>query len=192
MSEDLTQPNAAVDVDEPDCEPVADPETPTEEEPVDEAVVDQRLDDVVGGRDDDDFTEEPEDPEADPTEEVGRRRFVTPGGGFGGTEAPILRAIKIARRHGLTVTSTKRSTLSPTSDHHVSQTKAFAADLSNGSAPTPQMDAVARRLGTLLGSPGFEGGVLTTTIGRLRFQLLYRTHVGGNHFNHVHIGCRTF
>lgn len=117
-------------------------------------------------------------------------QLLTPGGGFAGSEAPVRRAIKIARANGLTVTSTKRNTLSTGSDHHVSQTRAFAADLSNGSSPTPQMDRTAREIAAALGHPDFRAGVLNVQRGSARAQLLWRTHVGGNHFNHVHFGVR--
>ena len=48
-------------------------------------------------------------------------RFTRPGGGFGGSEAPIRRAIRIAQRNGLVVTSLKRNSGSTGSDHHVGQ-----------------------------------------------------------------------
>jgi hypothetical protein len=117
-------------------------------------------------------------------------QLLKPGGGFSGSEAPVRRAIQIGTANGLTVTSTKRSGLSSTSDHHVSQRRAFAADLSNGSSPTPQMDRTAREIATVLGHPDFRAGVLSVTHGSARVQLLWRTNVGGNHFNHVHFGVR--
>jgi Putative peptidoglycan binding domain len=116
--------------------------------------------------------------------------FLRPGGGFGGAEAPVRRAIEIAVANGLTVTSTKRTSGSAGSDHHVSQTHSFACDLSNGSSPTPEMDATAKAIATALGHPGFRAGVLSMTSGSVRAQLIWRTDVGGNHFNHVHFGVR--
>jgi putative peptidoglycan binding protein len=130
------------------------------------------------------------DDEDDTLEGLSPRQFLAPGGDWGGSEAPVRRAIKIARANGLTVTSTKRSTLSTGSDHHVSQTRAFAADLSNGSSPTPQMDRTAHQIAAALGRPSFRAGVLAVVSGPVRAQLLWRTHVGGNHFNHVHFGVR--
>ena len=117
-------------------------------------------------------------------------QFLKPGGDWGGSEAPVRRAIRIATANGLTVTSTKRDILSSGSDHHVSQRTSFAADLSNGSSPTPEMDKTARVIARALGHPGWRGGVLTTSQGAARAQLLWRTTVGGNHFNHVHFGVR--
>jgi Putative peptidoglycan binding domain len=116
--------------------------------------------------------------------------FLNPGGGFGGAEAPVLRAIEIGKANGLTVTSTKRTSGSSGSDHHVSQTRSFACDLSNGSSPTPQMDRTAKAIATKLGHPEFSAGVLNVTRGSVRAQLIWRTDVGGNHFNHVHFGVR--
>lgn len=116
--------------------------------------------------------------------------FLRSGGGFGGAEAPVQRAIEIGKANGLTVTSTKRTSGSSGSDHHVSQTRSFACDLSNGSSPTPQMDATAKAIATALGHPEFQAGVLNVTSGSVRAQLIWRTDVGGNHFNHVHFGVR--
>jgi hypothetical protein len=116
--------------------------------------------------------------------------FLRPGGGFGGAEAPVRRAIEIGVRNGLTVTSTKRTGGSPGSDHHVSQTRSFACDLSNGSGPTPEMDATAKAIAAALGHPDFSAGVLNVTSGGVRAQLIWRTDAGGNHFNHVHFGVR--
>lgn len=112
------------------------------------------------------------------------------GGGWGGAQHPIDRAQAIGRRNGLQVTSRKRSTGSPGSDHHTSQRRSDAVDLSNGSSPTPQMDRTAAQVAALLGVPGWRGGVLSRTVNGYRVQLLYRTSVGGNHFNHVHVGVR--
>jgi hypothetical protein len=117
-------------------------------------------------------------------------RFLAIGGGFFGSEAPVRRAMRVATNNGLTITSTKRSSGSSGSDHHLSQGKSFAADLSNGSSPTPEMDRVARAIAAMLGRPDFREGVLNISHGPVRAQLLWRTHVGGNHFNHVHFGVR--
>ncbi|MBA3421359.1 MAG: peptidoglycan-binding protein [Thermoleophilaceae bacterium] len=52
------------------------------------------------------------------------------------------------------------------------------------------MDRTARQIAGLLGFPSWRGGVLTTSRGAARAQLLWRTTQGGNHFNHVHFGVR--
>jgi hypothetical protein len=116
---------------------------------------------------------------------LGRR-----GGGLAGSEKPIERAMAIGTRNGLTITSAKRSSGAATSDHHVSQKRSSAADMSNGSNPTPQMDKTCREIATLLGHPEFRAGNLRVTLHGYRVQLLYRTNIGGNHFNHVHVGVR--
>lgn len=184
MSEQQTPTDSVPDVDEPECEPVSeDPEAQKRTQEDAQA----RVDDVLGAGDEDDF---PDDDDDDDGSRAGSTRFATPGGGFAGSEAPILRAVRIGKRNGLTVTSMKRSSGSTGSDHHTSQGRSFAADLSNGSSPTAEMDRVCARLAKLLGHPEFGAGVLNVQAGSLRFQLLYRTDVGGNHFNHVHIGCR--
>ena len=112
------------------------------------------------------------------------------GGGWGGSQAPVQRAMRVGTRNGLTITSTKRSSLSTGSDHHVSQRRAYAADMSNGSKPTPQMDKTARQIAAMLGRPGWRGGFLEVYVRNYRVQLLYRTNIGGNHFNHVHVGVK--
>jgi putative peptidoglycan binding protein len=113
--------------------------------------------------------------------------FLHPGGGFGGAELPVRRAIDIGLSNGLTLTSTKRTNGNATSDHHVSQTRSFACDLSNGSSPTPQMDATARAIATALGHPEFRSGILNVTNGAVRAQLIWRT---SDHLDHVHYGVR--
>jgi len=182
VSEQRTPTDSVPEVDEPECEPASeDPEAQKRAQEDAQA----RADDVLGTGDEDDFSDDDE-----PDTRAGSARFAAPGGGFAGSEAPILRAVRIGKRNGLTVTSMKRSSGSTGSDHHTSQGRSFAADLSNGSSPTAEMDRVCGRIAKLLGHPEFNGGVLNVQAGSLRFQLLYRTDVGGNHFNHVHIGCR--
>lgn len=112
------------------------------------------------------------------------------GGGFAGSETPIQRAIAIGRRNRLTLIRTKSPRAKSGSDHHPSQTRSFAADLSNGSNPTPEMDRTCAEIARLLGHPEFRAGVLNVNLHGYRVQMLYRTNVGGNHFNHVHVGVR--
>ncbi len=52
------------------------------------------------------------------------------------------------------------------------------------------MDRTASQIASLLGVPGWRGGVLNRTMNGYRVQLIYRSNVGGNHFNHVHVGVR--
>jgi hypothetical protein len=136
------------------------------------------------------------DPDAEDAEAAAPRHtprgLGQPGGGFGGSEMPIKRAMRIGTRNGLIITSTKRppGRVNPDSDHHRDQRKAFAADMSNGSSPTPEMDRTARQIATRLGHPEFRAGNLRVTLHGYRVQLLWRTHIGGNHFNHIHVGVK--
>lgn len=119
---------------------------------------------------------------------VGIQEFLRPGGGWGGAEAPVLRAIAIGRKHGLLITSLKRHWGSTGSDHHLSQVTSYAADMSNGRAPTPEMDRTAAEIAQNLGVPNYRGGyVLNRSHGRARGQLIWRWT---GHFNHVHYGVR--
>jgi hypothetical protein len=52
------------------------------------------------------------------------------------------------------------------------------------------MDRTAAQIAAALGTPGWRGGVLNARCNGYRVQLLYRTNIGGNHFNHVHVGVR--
>lgn len=86
-------------------------------------------------------------------------------------------------RHGATVSGSR-------SDHQGPPTLAWAADMSNGSQPTRQMDGLAADLAKTFGIPWTGSGLVTKTSGAYRLQLIYRTSEGGNHFNHVHFGVR--
>ncbi len=80
----------------------------------------------------------------------------------------------LAKRFGLVVTSILRSGAITTTGNRSQHADGMAADLSNGSHPTPEMDALYAFASRLLG--------------KVFHQILYRTMVGGNHFNHVHLG----
>jgi len=86
-------------------------------------------------------------------------------------------------RHGATVSGSR-------SDHQGPPSIAWASDMSNGSSPTPQMDKLASALANAFGISWSGSGLVSTTAGGYRYQLIYRTLEGGNHFNHVHFGCR--
>jgi len=73
------------------------------------------------------------------------------------------------------------------SDHEGPPEQAWAADLSNGSRPTPQMDELARRLAQRFDIPWSGSGVVNASHHGYRFQLLYRT---ADHYDHVHIGIK--
>ena len=74
------------------------------------------------------------------------------------------------------------------SDHKGPPERAWAADISNGGSPTPEMDQLAEDLAKCFGIPWNGSGLVNHTAGGYRYQLIYRTDEGGNHFNHVHIG----
>jgi hypothetical protein len=67
---------------------------------------------------------------------------------------------------------------------------AWAADISNGSSPTPEMDKLARMLAKRFDIPWTGSGLVNAVHGGYRYQLIYRTMAGGNHYNHVHFGVR--
>ena len=121
-------------------------------------------------------------------ERVARRpRIMVPGGGWAGSESPVRRCIAIGRANGLVVTSLKRSWGSTGSDHNTVQRRSFAADLSNGSRPTPQMDRTARQIAAAIGRRGWRGGLLNHVENGLRLQLIWRYE---GHYDHVHVGVR--
>lgn len=76
------------------------------------------------------------------------------------------------------------------SDHQGPGEYAWAADISNGTSPTPEMDRLAQTLATAYGMPWKGSGVTQVEKDGYTVQMLYRTNVGGNHFNHVHIAVR--
>lgn len=99
---------------------------------------------------------------------------------------------------GLQAISRKRdrrlTTGGSVSDHWTGNHEAYAIDWSNGGSPTPQMDQAAVNVMARLGRPHNGqakleySGIHTINGLRVRVQVLYRTQVGGNHDNHVHLG----
>lgn len=116
--------------------------------------------------------------------ELGPESFLTPGGGWGGSQAPVERCILIGRRNGLRVTSLKRSWGNTGSDHHKSQRRSYAADQAGSSSA---MDRTARQIAAAVGRPGWTGGYLTVKSGTIRLQLIWKAP---DHYDHVHVGCR--
>lgn len=119
-----------------------------------------------------------------------------PGGGWGGSFNVASGLAELGRANGLNVISEKRdrkhTASGGVSDHWTGSKNAYAFDLSNGDSPTPEMDRTAQMIAARLGVDydGKSELVLTKTIGKYRVQVLYRTNVGGNHHNHVHLGVR--
>lgn len=87
--------------------------------------------------------------------------------------------------HGPTITGGR-------SDHQGPPEKRWAADMSNGGKPTPQMDMLARDLAHKFGLKWKGSGAVSKVVKiggkRYRIQMIYRSYIGGNHFNHVHFG----
>ncbi len=117
-------------------------------------------------------------------------QFFQPGGGWGGSESPGLRAKRIGVNGGLRVMATKEQRpKNPGSDHDVDNPRAFAVDLSNGTSPTAAMDRVARRIAAASGIGSYSFGFREVAYRphRTRLQLIYRWT---GHDNHVHAGLR--
>jgi len=116
----------------------------------------------------------------------------TPSGSWDGTYGPATALAHLGEQFGLVPTSQKRDTrLSASglvSDHWVGSKNAYAYDLGGS---VPEMDQAARALTKRLGIP-YSGGTLVATkvLNGLRYQLLYRTNVGGDHYNHIHVGVK--
>jgi hypothetical protein len=88
---------------------------------------------------------------------------------------------------GVPVSDGIRAAGTTTSSGYISDhTWGGAVDLSNGGAPTPQMDAAWRWFAEVLGGGAPAGFVENFSGGAIK-QMLYRTNIGGNHFNHIHI-----
>jgi len=119
-----------------------------------------------------------------------------PSGGWEGTEGPVKQLVALCGA-GFSVSSAKRDTQMTksgnVSDHYVGNKDAYANDIVWGSSsPNGKSDEAASKIVAALGGPadwGKNGGVFSTTINGIRYQVLYRTNEGGNHFNHIHLGA---
>ena len=118
------------------------------------------------------------------------------GGGWGGSKNIADQFAQVGISNGLQVVSEKRDRKATASggvsDHWVGSTNAYAYDISNGSAPTGEMDRTAMQIIRSLGGnwDGKSAIVMNFHQGGYRIQVLYRTNVGGNHFDHIHVGVR--
>lgn len=130
----------------------------------------------------------------------GRPGGSTPTAAGGDTPQAVIEnvVIPMARRREINVTpesvrdaNGRHSPLTLTgsqSDHSGPGTERWAADMSNGNKPTPQMDALANDIAEYFGIGWTGSGAKTVNWHRYQVQLIYRSLVGGNHFNHVHLG----
>jgi len=147
----------------------------------------------------------PQRPLAEPSSEVQRRAGDTATAGDGTGPVPSGSAkrviddivLPIARRNGIDRTAAVNDAANRrhgptvsggTSDHQGPPEVRWAADMSNGGSPTPEMDALAKDLSERFGIPWSGSGLVTHSAAGYRYQLIYRTDKGGNHFNHVHLG----
>ena len=115
-----------------------------------------------------------------------------PSGGFPDADGalPGLDALAwfLEKKFGLGLVDGRRPAGTQTSTGGISDhTWGGAIDVSNGSNPTPQMDAANAFLRKTLGGGGdfvsnYSGGMIK--------QMLYRTNLGGNHFNHIHVALQ--
>lgn len=120
-----------------------------------------------------------------------------PNGGWGGTQGPVQQLAALAGK-GFEVISAKRdrqyTTTGSVSDHWIGNKNAYANDIGWGSSrPTQASDEAASRIVAALGGPsnwGEKGGVFNKTINGIRYQVIYKSMVGGNHYNHIHLGAK--
>jgi hypothetical protein len=157
---------------------------------------------------------QPSKPKLEPAAETAERNDPSQAGGdISGSPKDVIDSVvlPIAREAGIQVTaeSVKEANArhshntadGNTSDHAGPPEHAWAADMSNStggnfdhSAPTPEMDKLAKALQAKFDMPGWKGGIFnkeaTFHSVRYRFQLIYRTDAGGGHWNHVHFGVK--
>jgi hypothetical protein len=162
---------------------------------------------------------QPQSPKKEPASELARReaRASTAGGVISGTPKHIIDkvALPIAAEAGITLTPEQVEAANARhsvaagggsgniSDHKGPPDRAWAADISNTtrsnfdrSAPTPEMDKVAKALAERFDIPWSGSGLAESHKKskdgktQYRFQLIYRTDAGGGHWNHVHIGVK--
>lgn len=129
-----------------------------------------------------------------PVDHVIRPNTINPGKGWGGSEGVADTAKRVGARMGIPVTSTKRSATtsigsSSTSDHHVSQTSAYAVDFG---VAGPRGTALAKQIARAYGIKGDVVGNFNDHFVRAegktyRIQILWQVP---NHFDHVHVGIR--
>jgi murein DD-endopeptidase MepM/ murein hydrolase activator NlpD len=95
-----------------------------------------------------------------------------------------VKAVEAANgRHGSTVSGGR-------SDHQGPPEQAWASDMSNGTSPTPEMDALAEDLAKMFEIDWSGSGAISNTKDGYRIQMIYKSNIGGNHYNHIHLGIR--
>lgn len=121
------------------------------------------------------------------------KNWLKPGGGWGGSRNIAKQLASIGLNSGLSVTSEKRTrklTASGNpSDHWTGSKSSYAYDISGN---VENMDRSAAQILSRLGIDwdGRSAIVENKIVGNHRIQILYRTNVGGDHFNHIHVGVK--
>ena len=132
---------------------------------------------------------------------VGCGSPVAPGalGELSGTPEQIVnRVVLYANAHGfpaVTVDSVRAANIRHSaltssgnpSDHKGPPDLAWAADISNGSSPTPEMDALAAAIASAFDIPWTGAGLVNHTADGYRLQLIYRA---AEHYDHIHLGVK--
>jgi hypothetical protein len=129
------------------------------------------------------------------TVQLGRIDWNDTSGAWGGSQKFAELAVRLGRHHGCSVVSAKRPTQNTESgnisDHWTGARHSYAVDLDSCSMSYPggAADLTARDIAAAFDLPAHTG-VVDAYRGRYRIQLLWQTSVGGDHFNHVHLGIR--
>jgi hypothetical protein len=148
--------------------------------------------------------ERPADPDSEIQRALGYYERLQSGGGrsesvsftngaWAGSQAVAQPLASIAQQYGLRATSEKRDRKNTSSgnrsDHWTGSKDSYAYDLSG---PTKQMDAAAAALMAELGVRWDGRSPIVRNFYRngYRIQVLYRTNVGGDHYDHIHVGVR--
>lgn len=115
-------------------------------------------------------------------------------GAWAGTKSiAVNEVIPVAKRHGVPVTSRKRSAThplsiaNPSSDHNAANEDAYAVDFGTY-AGSDLAHAIARKLGISGYSDGsYDGHYITRAGATFRVQILWAVE---GHFDHVHVGIK--
>lgn len=118
------------------------------------------------------------------------------GGAWNGSKVVVQNLTREAKaKTGVRVNSSKRTTQRTVdgniSDHATICRACYAEDLVG---TVGQMDAAAVIIARHFGVKGYRKGTTLVVTGKVvngfRIQVLYRTQIGGNHDDHIHVGAR--
>lgn len=121
-----------------------------------------------------------------------RRQVQRTSGAWNGAKAAVQDVSRVAKEEGLRATGkrTAKYTVDDNiSDHSTICRACYAEDLWG---TVSQMDAGAVAIARELGVSYRKGQPLVATVNRngFRIQVLYRTQIGGDHDDHIHVGAR--